>query len=233
MCTYKINDAKNGVEIYFDSCPAVSVRNSLKLSGWRWSKFSGCWYNHKTDENIKFAQGLAGGELPTIENTQNVPFEINEANLKACINFEKWKSREWSDVATISRAIRSFMKKAGIDCTVSSSRFSGGDSVHVETTDLKYETEKKLEELLEPFFSGGHFDGMNDIYEYAHGKDDRPTTKYFFYQNHLSDGLKKEIEDYLKNNIDNLNFDDWQERNHWINKAHEGNLWEDAPVFGK
>lgn len=233
MTTYKINDAKNGVEIYFDSCPAVSVRDSLKSAGWRWSKFSGCWYNRKTAENIQFAQGLAGGEMPTMEKAENAPFEINEANLRACINFEKWKSREWSDVATISRAIKKFMNKAGIPCEVRSSRFSGGDSVDVETTDLKYETEKKLAELLEPFFSGGHFDGMNDIYEYAHGKDDRPTTKYFFYQNHLSEELENEIETYLKGVISNYNPDDWQERNRWITKAHEGDIFEDCPVFGK
>lgn len=232
MCTYKLNNAKNGIELYFSTVPALAIRESLKNAGWRWSRFGGCWYNKQSEEALQFAQSLADGKTPT-EQPKNAPFEINEANLRACINFEKWRSREWSDVATISRAIKKFMNKAGIPCEVRSSRFSGGDSVAVETTDLKYETEKKLAELLEPFFSGGHFDGMNDIYEYARGKDDRPTTKYFFYRNLLSDELKKEIEDYLKNTISGIDFNDWQEKAHWINKAHEGDLCGECPVFGK
>lgn len=232
MCTYKLNNAKKGIEIYFSTVPALAIRESLKNAGWRWSRFGGCWYNKQSEEALQFAQSLTEGQTPT-EQPKNAPFELNEENLKSCINFEKWRSHEWSDVATISRAIRSFMKKAGIDCTVRSSQFAGGDSVHVETEDLKYKTEKKLTELLEPFFSGGHFDGMNDIYEYDQGKDDRPTTKYFFYQNHLSDGLKKEIEDYLKNTISGIDFDDWQEKAHWINKAHEGDICGGCPVFGK
>lgn len=38
------NAEKGGIEIRFDAKPAEDVLNRLKGAGWRWSRFSKCWY---------------------------------------------------------------------------------------------------------------------------------------------------------------------------------------------
>ena len=54
----KINSEKNGVEIYFQAIPAVSVRSKLKTNKWRWNGYSKCWYNRDTETNRKFAETI-------------------------------------------------------------------------------------------------------------------------------------------------------------------------------
>jgi hypothetical protein len=53
------NEEKNGVEIRFPGKPAAAVLDSLKAAGWRWSRFSGCWYNRRTPETLSFARAIA------------------------------------------------------------------------------------------------------------------------------------------------------------------------------
>lgn len=53
------NPERNGVEIRFASMPGEDVRNALKANGWRWSKFSKCWYHRATDEARAFAKQIA------------------------------------------------------------------------------------------------------------------------------------------------------------------------------
>lgn len=53
------NEEKNGVEIRFSAKPAAAVLDSLKVNGWRWSRFSGCWYAKRTPESLAFAKTIA------------------------------------------------------------------------------------------------------------------------------------------------------------------------------
>ena len=55
------NEEKNGVEIRFPSKPAEETLTALKANGWRWSRFSGCWYKTRTAESKAFAAELAKG----------------------------------------------------------------------------------------------------------------------------------------------------------------------------
>lgn len=54
------NKAKGGVEIRFAAKPRAEVLAQLKAAGWRWSRFSGCWYHRATAETLAFARGIAG-----------------------------------------------------------------------------------------------------------------------------------------------------------------------------
>jgi hypothetical protein len=53
-----LNEEKNGIEIRFPAKPAAAVLSGLKANGWRWSRFSSCWYHRDTPAARAYAQGL-------------------------------------------------------------------------------------------------------------------------------------------------------------------------------
>ena len=55
------NEEKDGVEIRFPSKPDMGILNQLKANGWRWSRFSSCWYAKRTPQAKEFAQSLIAG----------------------------------------------------------------------------------------------------------------------------------------------------------------------------
>ena len=55
---WKRNEAKRGIEIYFPSMPSEFVRNRMKANGWRWSRFSKCWYNRFDEGTWEFAREI-------------------------------------------------------------------------------------------------------------------------------------------------------------------------------
>lgn len=126
--------------------------------------------------------------------------KLSKEFLLSCINLEKWKSGQWSDVATISRAIRKFLKANNINCKVSSVIYSGGDSVTVKTFDEEQHISEKLNEIFS-IFEAGYFDGMNDICEYYQNGDEVPTTKYFFYRNEISEERFSKAVKFVKSAI--------------------------------
>jgi len=60
VATITENDDKDGLELRFPAKPAPEVLDRLKAAGWRWSRFSSCWYKHRSDEARVFAQSIAG-----------------------------------------------------------------------------------------------------------------------------------------------------------------------------
>ena len=57
--TVSENRERNGIEIRFPSRPGDGVLARLKANGWRWSRFSGCWYNRDSEEARAFAEEIA------------------------------------------------------------------------------------------------------------------------------------------------------------------------------
>lgn len=57
--TVKLNEEKNGIEIYFPEKPNAAILDGLKANGWRWSRFNACWYHQQTAEALAFADSLA------------------------------------------------------------------------------------------------------------------------------------------------------------------------------
>ena len=74
-----INKEKNGVEIRFDSIPSAAIRTELKANGWRWSRFSKCWYNVKTPKNLSFALLLDKGAAAKPSSSKPTPQKKNIA----------------------------------------------------------------------------------------------------------------------------------------------------------
>jgi Large polyvalent protein associated domain 29 len=56
--SYKINDEKNGIELYFSDKPSEAIREQLKQMGFRWLPIRSIWYAKKTDERLQFALSL-------------------------------------------------------------------------------------------------------------------------------------------------------------------------------
>ena len=57
--TVTFNAEKRGIEIRFPAKPAAAVLSMLKRHGWRWSRFSSCWYQRATGEALNAAAQVA------------------------------------------------------------------------------------------------------------------------------------------------------------------------------
>lgn len=55
----KINEDKNGIEIYFDAKPDERIRSKLKLNGFRFHRHGVFWYARQSDQRLSFATSLA------------------------------------------------------------------------------------------------------------------------------------------------------------------------------
>lgn len=55
----RFNAEKNGIELSFPSKPAEAVLSMLKRHGWRWSRFSSCWYQRASAEALNAAAQAA------------------------------------------------------------------------------------------------------------------------------------------------------------------------------
>lgn len=81
-----------------------------------------------------------------------------------------------STAANCAAAIREELKKfKGVKFTVRSENFAGGNSVHIGWVDGPSAREV---EIITDKYQYGHFDGMNDIYEYSNSREDIPQAKY-------------------------------------------------------
>lgn len=74
---FELNDEHNGIEIYFDSIPEVSLRSQLKANGFSWHGGKKCWYAKQSTERLEFARILCGAKqverdivLPTGETVE-------------------------------------------------------------------------------------------------------------------------------------------------------------------
>lgn len=77
--TYKLNEEKNGVEIYFSDKPDQKILESLKANGFRWSRYKKCWYAKQNENTISLAKNLASGKV----NKDNVTYpEIEIDDIK-------------------------------------------------------------------------------------------------------------------------------------------------------
>lgn len=58
--TMSLNEEKNGVEVRFPAKPEPSVLESLKGAGFRWSRFSSCWWAKQTPATLAVARAITG-----------------------------------------------------------------------------------------------------------------------------------------------------------------------------
>lgn len=73
MTTYQLNEAKNGVEIYFEGKPTEETRNLLKANNFRWGKTNKCWYAKQSDQTILIAQQLSETQMENVDTSFSTP----------------------------------------------------------------------------------------------------------------------------------------------------------------
>ena len=58
-----INQACNGLELYFPTKPSETVLTQMKAAGWRYHRVKKCWYAKQTDSNRKLADAIISLEV--------------------------------------------------------------------------------------------------------------------------------------------------------------------------
>lgn len=99
--------------------------------------------------------------------------------------------------AQAAAQIRKELKKHGIKATVRSESFSMGNAVRVSLTDVLPATLDKVREFAGQY-QYGHFNGMEDIYEYSNDRNDLPQVKYVQVSCDYSDEMKAAALEHLK-----------------------------------
>lgn len=105
-------------------------------------------------------------------------------------------TREKSEHAAAAQAIRQDLKKAfpGVKFRVRSSSFSMGNSVDVDWTDGP--TRSEVNRIIGRY-QYGHFDGMQDLYEYSNRRNDLPQAKYVSGNRSMSEAVRAELLAYV------------------------------------
>lgn len=99
-----------------------------------------------------------------------------------------------TESAKAAAMIRKELKANGINAKVTSKNYSMGSSVNVRINqDITPAAKKEIETFCNKF-QYGHFDGMQDLYEYSNSRDDLPQAKYVFLDVNYSDEIKAEAQ---------------------------------------
>ena len=88
--------------------------------------------------------------------------------------------KKMSDAAIVAKEIRAILKAHGVKGSVSAKNYSGGNSVSAYLADeISPELYAKIYFEADKF-RAGHFNGMEDIYEYRPNSSG-PTANYIFF----------------------------------------------------
>ena len=97
-----------------------------------------------------------------------------------------------TDHAKAAKMIKAELKKAFPKTvfSVRSKGFAGGDAVHIDWTDGP--TNDQVRNITDKY-QYGHFDGMQDLYEYSNNRTDIPQAKYVQVRRDISDQARQII----------------------------------------
>lgn len=141
-------------------------------------------------------------------------------------------ARKLSPAAEVAKLLKKKAKELGLVATAKSQNYSGGDSVNVRVTEGSDANLEKLKEYSDQY-EYGHFNGMEDIYEYSNTRDDIPQTKYLFVEDFRADQIIKDNLDQTQKRfyehefkLNDYDLTSWQ----WLNKLrdHVGEDWQNV-----
>lgn len=108
--------------------------------------------------------------------------------------------RELSDHAHAAKLIRAKLKQHNIPARVRASTFAMGSSVDVDVENQPPWVFAEIKRFASRF-QYGHFDGMQDLYEYSNSRDDIPQVKFVMVSNKFSKEMHQKAYDYLRQNF--------------------------------
>ncbi|MBL4761489.1 MAG: hypothetical protein JKY93_02175 [Gammaproteobacteria bacterium] len=112
--------------------------------------------------------------------------------------------RQLSNQAQVAKRIGQFAKSLGVKCRARSDSFSMGDSVSWVVEDLDPATYEKITDYARQY-QQGHFNSMEDLYEYSNSNSDIPQTKFCSGSNKFTDSLYQQAWELLKASLSNGN----------------------------
>lgn len=130
--------------------------------------------------------------------------------------------------AAAAKMIRTELKKHGIKATVRAKAYAGGESITVTLNNELPATYKAIEAYCSRF-QYGHFDGMQDLYEYSNHSDDLPKVKYVFVNNEYSDELRQAAWDHLRRTMQD--FQDAPAEWQHAGQVRCGNSWGNEWIY--
>jgi len=134
--------------------------------------------------------------------------------------------RKLTEAAEAAKLIRAELKKAfpNVKFSVRSNNYAGGDSVYVRWTDGP--VWDAVTEITRKY-QYGHFDGMEDIYEYSNDIEGLPQVKYVLESRTISDDVyeakKAEI-------AEEFGIEDATDENQWMAAFND---WSNHVVYRK
>lgn len=102
-----------------------------------------------------------------------------------------------SNQAQVAKLCKQYITSLGYPCKAKSRSFSMGDAVDVYVENIPADDLKKIESELSKY-QCGHFDGMQDMYEYSNWRKDIPQTKYLNIRCTYTDDVKQKAWQFLR-----------------------------------
>lgn len=147
------------------------------------------------------------------EEDRSKAIESAKNSYDRMINYkeEAKKNKTISTAANAAKAIREELKAnfKNVKFSVTSDNFAGGNSVNISWTDSV--TVKQVEEFTSKY-QYGHFNGMEDIYEYSNDRADIPQAKYVSESRSMSDEARETIKNIMIEKYSSEYWDNLEER---------------------
>jgi hypothetical protein len=105
-------------------------------------------------------------------------------------------TKQLSNHAAAAKQIRAELKKHNINAVVRADG-KGTSSVDVYLVDALPATVEQVRAFARQY-QYGHFDGMQDLYEYSNRRDDLPQVRFVTVHNRHSDEVRQAAWDYLR-----------------------------------
>lgn len=106
--TMKLNEEKNGVELYFTDKPSEEIRTQLKTNGFKWSRFNKCWYAKQNENTLALAEMLSSGNTEILEAAE--PYEIELVDF---VDISQFKINEETEKRLIDNSLFNNGKEVG------------------------------------------------------------------------------------------------------------------------
>jgi len=139
------------------------------------------------------------------------------------VNYINDNGVNWGERKAAAKLIRKELKAAfpGVVFSITSRSFAGGNDVQIDWTDgPTFDTVMKIAGKYEY----GHFNGMEDIYEYSNSRDDIPQVKFVMAQREFSETARENAKNKI---MKDRGLNDFEDKTVWDKIG----CWPDTAIY--